>query len=64
MVERHLTIREAAHAALTALAAALSAQTGHDCASCVKCIHDGHKCCGCYDGACCQAQSERAEVER
>lgn len=26
----------------------------HDCAQCAECIHDGHKCCGCYDGACCQ----------
>lgn len=33
----------------------------HDCASCVECIHDGHKCCGCYDGACCHQPSERQE---
>lgn len=26
----------------------------HDCAACPDCIHDGNKCCGCYDGACCQ----------
>ena len=25
----------------------------HDCATCTDCLHDGHKCCGCYDGACC-----------
>lgn len=27
----------------------------HDCESCVGCIHNGRKCCGCYDGACCQS---------
>lgn len=26
----------------------------HDCESCEACLHDGHKCCGCYDGACCK----------
>jgi len=26
----------------------------HDCSTCTACLHDGHKCCGCYDGACCQ----------
>lgn len=26
----------------------------HDCAKCEDCLHDGHKCCGCYDGACCK----------
>lgn len=30
------------------------ANEGHDCATCPGCIHDGNKCCGCYDGACCQ----------
>ena len=26
----------------------------HDCESCKACLHDGNKCCGCYDGACCK----------
>jgi hypothetical protein len=26
----------------------------HDCAKCQDCLHDGHKCCGCYDGVCCR----------
>lgn len=26
----------------------------HDCESCEACLHDGQKCCGCYDGVCCQ----------
>lgn len=26
----------------------------HNCTTCEACIHDGRKCCGCYDGACCQ----------
>jgi hypothetical protein len=26
----------------------------HTCASCPDCIHDGNRCCGCYDGACCR----------
>ena len=32
----------------------------HDCESCEACLHDGHKCCGCYDGVCCQ---ELTDVE-
>ncbi len=27
----------------------------HDCATCADCIHDGRRCCGCYDGACCKS---------
>lgn len=26
----------------------------HVCSKCAECIHDGRKCCGCYDGVCCQ----------
>lgn len=26
----------------------------HECATCAACLHDGHECCGCYDGACCK----------
>lgn len=26
----------------------------HDCSTCTDCLHDGQRCCGCYDGACCQ----------
>jgi hypothetical protein len=26
----------------------------HDCATCSDCLHDGNKCCGCYDNSCCQ----------
>lgn len=26
----------------------------HDCEDCTACLHDGHKCCGCYDGVCCE----------
>ena len=26
----------------------------HNCATCEPCVHDGRRCCGCYDGACCQ----------
>ena len=26
----------------------------HDCEVCPDCLHDGNKCCGCYDGVCCQ----------
>ena len=26
----------------------------HRCETCPDCIHDGNKCCGCYDGACCR----------
>lgn len=29
-------------------------ETEHSCESCEDCLHDGFKCCGCYDGACCQ----------
>lgn len=32
----------------------IRASRTHDCASCDDCVHDGHKCCGCYDGACCR----------
>lgn len=28
---------------------------GHSCTTCADCIHDGNRCCGCYDGACCRA---------
>jgi hypothetical protein len=37
-----------------AIRAALGS-AAHDCGSCPDCLHDGHKCCGCYDGACCKA---------
>lgn len=39
----------------------------HDCETCQECIHDGNKCCGCYDGACCQRSplpTWRAEAYR
>lgn len=26
----------------------------HDCETCTDCLHDGARCCGCYDGMCCQ----------
>lgn len=26
----------------------------HQCESCEDCLHDGAKCCGCYDGVCCR----------
>ena len=26
----------------------------HGCESCADCVHDGGKCCGCYDDVCCQ----------
>lgn len=28
-------------------------EANHDCPSCADCLHDGNKCCGCYDEACC-----------
>ena len=40
---------------LAALAAAApTPPQEHDCTTCVDCIHNGNKCCGCYDGVCCQ----------
>lgn len=30
----------------------------HSCESCEACLHNGAKCCGCYDGACCQESSD------
>lgn len=41
---------------LTRLLASLApeAATEHDCDTCADCIHDGHRCCGCYDGVCCR----------
>ena len=27
----------------------------HDCSTCDECVHDGKRCCGCYDGACCKS---------
>lgn len=27
---------------------------GHVCAECADCLHDGQRCCGCYDGVCCK----------
>jgi hypothetical protein len=33
----------------------------HDCASCVECIHDGAKCCGCYDGVCCKPTGSESD---
>lgn len=29
------------------------AADGHVCMECQDCIHNGAKCCGCYDNACC-----------
>ena len=26
----------------------------HSCESCEDCLHNGAKCCGCYDGVCCR----------
>jgi hypothetical protein len=31
-------------------------KASHDCASCATCVHDGRRCCGCYDGVCCQSE--------
>jgi hypothetical protein len=33
----------------------------HICGECADCLHDGNKCCGCYDNACCRATAERGE---
>ena len=36
----------------------------HLCESCPDCLHDGGKCCGCYDSACCRESHPNAEVQR
>jgi len=38
----------------------------HDCDTCTDCIHNGNRCCGCYDGDCCRVRAavERAERAR
>lgn len=33
----------------------------HDCGSCRDCLHNGNRCCGCYDGACCRVAQPTAE---
>ena len=30
----------------------------HSCDFCRDCIHNGHKCCGCFDGVCCQESTD------
>jgi hypothetical protein len=35
----------------------------HDCATCTDCVHDGKRCCGCYDGACCKSPDWSAAPE-
>jgi hypothetical protein len=53
VVDRPLASAIAAKAALDVAAYI----TPHNCAECSDCIHDGNKCCGCYDGACCVTSS-------
>ena len=36
------------------------AREPHDCESCAACVHNGQKCCGCYDGVCCQQTDQEA----
>lgn len=45
---------------LDRLRQAVAGSGWHDCATCEDCLHDGHKCCGCYDGACCQRVADIA----
>lgn len=33
----------------------------HGCSQCDDCIHNGNKCCGCYDGACCKVRDPEPE---
>lgn len=35
----------------------------HDCTTCADCIHNGTRCCGCYDGACCQHESRAWDAD-
>lgn len=37
------------------------AAQAHECSTCQDCIHDGKRCCGCYDGACCVPQGDGGE---
>lgn len=36
----------------------------HSCESCSDCLHDGAKCCGCYDGACCKSTDSETGADR
>lgn len=38
----------------------LGAHAPHDCETCTDCLHDGHECCGCYDGSCCHKKTPEA----
>jgi hypothetical protein len=35
----------------------------HECETCPDCLHDGNRCCGCYDGACCKAEPPSVDAE-
>lgn len=52
-----------ARAALEAAAGVAPQADGHDCTSCQDCIHNGGKCCGCYDGVCCKEAVFPAPVQ-
>ena len=43
---------------------AAPAPTKHNCSTCPDCIHDGNKCCGCYDDACCQPEAPAATEDK
>lgn len=60
--EEILTVRRDEWVSIAGVVARLNAtlarhpapEPAHDCESCADCVHDGNRCCGCYDGSCCK----------
>ena len=54
-----LDIGRATDAVVAALTVEADKPKPHECDSCADCLHEGNRCCGCYDGACCQPKGDK-----